>query len=841
MKKYISVIFLVLLCAVQNVYADDAKITVSPDVEIKNAEPFGYGKDWDSGYPFLSGNTSSMEPSDMFVRNLKKADVKIPLIRIGGDSSNGYYWKTKVGAPEERSGNEFIKNQGYAEWLKAIYTITPDAQTIVVLNLNDTVENNKDLIRFLTLTPEDANAVGSDGVNWAQKRVDMGIKEPVRVYAFELGNELYPKSNITVENVREGAEAYAAECAAILPQLREVNPNAKFSVLMNSVSMISYSDGVASAEAPARAWNETVINTVKDQVDFVTHHDYFGAQKTSWALVSSRDNYYDVLFDYLEGTDIRVLLSESGTYHSGVPVKLKWGNDSYSDEDDLIIDNSNQLGFALGMGRFLIKAYSMPEIAAVIGYGFTMSEDNNLMNDDGSEGPGTEFWTMYRYCTDDVYRLSAMGLVCDLFAKATEGTPVKTAITSVQTGSEMSDICALAFKKDSGEINLVMVPDADQDTVSNTVTLENIPGYAPYSMSVVSGSSYWSDNTSVTPDGVKTSVQKLSPDTNSVIIPPYSAVSVLYVPESNADNTDTTGEMRVSRDGTLLEITDILYSGHGLENGTLMSLLILKGDVEYENATADDIVAFGQTDLLNGVSYFKTAMPEDAEDGIYRAVVGCGNVVHTKLFEYGEAMDIVNSIKVTCDNNQLSAQVQFNPGAENIAYTAAVLYGEYTDKQLDDIYADRTVVLDSFEKTNQIQELSFLMPDGTLPGKYTLVIGAGNRAYTQVFEYLRPDDKIKITAAPVNESGESVFRMDSCTSISVNVRNVTESQQNITGILAYYQGDRLVSSQTCSIAIEGSESKNLAFDGGVKDADLAKLFIWDAGMSTPYCGVFYIK
>ncbi len=832
MKKYIAAISLVLLCAVSNVYA--AAVTVSPDIIIKNTEPFGYGKDWTSGYSYINGNTESLEPSDMFINNLKKADVQIPLYRIGGDSSNTYYWKSKVGALESRSHNDFVKNEGYVEWLRAIYKITPDAQMVVVLNLNDTVENNKDLIRFLTLNPDDANAVGSDGTNWPQLRVDMGITEPVKVYAFELGNELYPKDNFSAEHVTTEAEKYAAICADVLPQLKAVNTEAKFSVLLNSIEMISYADNVKDSEMYSRIWNEIVINTVKNQIDYVTHHDYFGAQKTNWVQLCKRDEYYDVIYDYIDGTDIKILLSESGTYHSGVRVKLKWGNISNSDGDDLIIDNSNQLGFALGMGRFLIKAYSMPKVAAVIQYGFTNTEDNNLLNDDGTEGPGTEFWTYYRYCTDHAYRVSAIGLVGDIFAKAALGTPIKTEMDS-------ADICAQAFKQENGNINLVMIPDFEMDTVDNTVTLSKLPGYTPYSMYVVSGDSYFSDNTSQTPDGVKTYVQKLSPDTQSITIPAYSAVSVLYKPDGSVEAVDNVGEMRIYQDNTLLEITDTLYKGHGLENGTLMSLVILKGDTAYEDTTEENIVAYGQAELLNGISYFKTSMPIDAEEGTYRAVVGNGNVVHSVTFEYGSRINPVKSVLVTCDNGKINANVQFEP-SDDKTYTVSAIYGEFIDEQLNDKLIRRAVVMDSFDKNSDSAVLSFDMPEGAIPGKYTLVISSDDQMHTSVFEYARPDDKVRITTIPINAEGNEVFIIEDCFDVKVNVKNVSSDVLSVNGILAYFKDNKLVKVQTYSEDFDKEEANDLLFDGGrIIDADYVKLMFWDKSFSKPYSGVFYIK
>ncbi len=40
------------------------------------------------------------------------------------------------------------------------------------------------------MTPDNPNAVGEDGTNWAQRRVDLGIEQPVPVRVWELGNEV---------------------------------------------------------------------------------------------------------------------------------------------------------------------------------------------------------------------------------------------------------------------------------------------------------------------------------------------------------------------------------------------------------------------------------------------------------------------------------------------------------------------------------------------------------------------------------------------------------------------------------------------------------------------------
>ncbi|MDD6734747.1 MAG: hypothetical protein PUE13_00360 [Clostridiales bacterium] len=824
-NKIISVFSAVLLFGMIPAHAEAANdnISIEPETEIKSQVPFGYGGDW-NGYGYLFNNSESLDCSEKWLLGMKQWDMKVPLYRMGGDSSNAFYWKTKIGSLDERTSSDF-ENKGYAEWYKTLSKVTPDVKLMVVFNLNDTVENNKDLVRFLTLMPTDANAVGSDGVNWAQKRVDMGISNPIPVHAFELGNELYPKvdyNSITNAEVAAQAQEYVQKCTELISAVNSVNPNIKLAALTYSSSMISYTDTSGTAkqenEARCRAWNSVVAGALKNDIDFLVHHDYFNIiSKTSKAIIDRRDTEYNVILDYIADTDIKILLTETGSYISG-------GYD---------IKDSNSMKYALGLGRFYIKVFSMDCIDAVIQYGFNGYEGSGkaeIPNENGEVGG--EWWTSYRYCKDGVFRPSAAGAVGNLFAHMTDGSPVSTTVANSGTVQSM----AQAFKTQDGKVKLIIVPDVGRQNTDINVNIY-IPGYKAVKKYIVSGGNVeTADNNSVTPNGVTTKMYSMNGINPTITIPKYSAVGIEFLPTAQTAENDGVGEMSITSDGSAVEITDRFYAGT-FSSGSGVSLLILDGDAQYPGASEADIITSDYAEVIDDKCYFKTEMPYDAIPGTYKAVVGTGSTYHVKSFVFGAS--VLDGVSASCENGRVTASVDFAENAPDGTYTVTALYGQ---GNFTDLNTHRFAYVGTFEKTSAEAVFSFDMPKEALSGGYTLIVGSENDRVKTNYEYVKNDEQVVITGVPTDASGQEITKISEGSEINFIAKNISNYPLDAIAYACCYRNGKLTSvSMSEEKIISPEEQTDVSLKADVSNADVVKLCIWDKNFVRPYTTAYYIK
>lgn len=793
-------------------------ISIYPDNVIKNSVSFGYGGDWNR-YSFLFNNSESDDVSENWTLGLKRRDMKIPVYRMGGDSSNSFFWKTKIGDIADRTNNDF-ENKGYAEWYKALSQVTPEVKLNVVLNMNDTAHNNADLVRYLTLMPEDENAVCAEGINWAQVRADSGIADPVPVIAFELGNELYPKLNydkITADEVTDAAAVYAEECAALIEVLRGVNPDINIAAQMYSSSMISYTDTEGTDkqenEARCRAWNRTVAERLKNVIDSVVHHDYFNIKtKTSNKIISKRDEEYKVITDYIDGTDIKILLTETGSYLSG----------GYN------IKDSNSMKYALALGRFYIKVFSMDKIEEVIQYGFNNYEGSGTADIPNSAGEtGGELWTSYRYCKDGIFRPSATGAVGNLFAHMSDGAPVMTDIQSTEKTS------AQAFKTADGKINVIVIPDFENQNSDNEVNLV-LPGYKAIKKTVVSGAET-ADNNSVTPNAVTTKTYRMNSENPSVTVPAYSAVGIEFVPAEQEYVSDEVGEINIKTAKCTAEITDCFYSG--AYSGNNASLIIVSAGTEYTGTQPENIIASDYAEVIDDKVYFRTELPYNMLPGEYTAVIGTGGEYHKKNFMYGT--QTFKSVTADCRDGVVTASAAFSQDAADGTYTVTAIYGS---GNFTDLQTHRLAYAGTFEKTANVQEFTFRIPNEALSGTYTLTVGSNGDIAETTFEYTKNNETAVITGVPTDGNGNEITGLPQDGNITFTAKNISNETIDAAAYACCYRNGRLIyvsKSDGKTVPKGGEESFSVSCTAA--DADLIKIVIWDKSGNTPFTSAYYIK
>ena len=168
----------------------------------------------------------------------------------------------------------------------------------LAVSLNDA----KDLVRFLTLEPDDEKACDANGFNWAQYRVNLGITEPVNVTHWELGNEFawYPIRHTD----------YLRLCKEYIFAIREIDPEAKFIAQSNNVESLTGTE-------LAMTWTQSVLNDTElvHLLDGIVVHKYYDYDRMNIENIKSLEKELKLI----ESKGLRVWMTETGqnTFEGG--------------------------------------------------------------------------------------------------------------------------------------------------------------------------------------------------------------------------------------------------------------------------------------------------------------------------------------------------------------------------------------------------------------------------------------------------------------------------------------------------------------------------------------------
>lgn len=288
-----------------------AEINIDATNTIKNIAPQMYGINMEWG----GQGIAYMKDGELNPEFIDALEGVMPIARMAGSSANSMYWKKAIGALEDRENLQFWHydaaplEYGPVEWIQSVKQMNDDAKFIWTVNMprtdkttgkviGETIEDIKDLVRFMTLNPEDENAVGSDGTNWAQKRIDLGIKNPVDIYAWELGNELDASGNGGYTK-----DEYIEICMPVVEAIVSVNPNAKIA-LQTATNFDSAGNW--------RNWHKDAINALFDYYDnigYISAHFYYDVEQMRYADTVATSIADDIM--EVTGEDsIKVILSE---------------------------------------------------------------------------------------------------------------------------------------------------------------------------------------------------------------------------------------------------------------------------------------------------------------------------------------------------------------------------------------------------------------------------------------------------------------------------------------------------------------------------------------------------
>ncbi|MHB1157856.1 MAG: hypothetical protein ACYC26_13595 [Phycisphaerales bacterium] len=281
--------------------------------------------------------------------------LPMPLNRMSGTESQNFSWKWTIGPLSERKEQKNVgwdvlskKRLGPVEWIQSVQRIDPNAKFVWCFNMTtDTVEDAADLVEFLTGDPaNDRNG----GFNWAQRRVELGLKNPVPVAIWELGNELdWSKGAITIEE-------YIERCRAVIAAVRAVNPNAKFSA--HAATGVWAKDALGEREKRGgwRYWHQMVLKKFGDQIDYIVFHPYYSGLPTS-AMEEYMDQITQDIREITGSNRIKLFLSEHARWPERPPADSgkQWKDVWYQ---------THSLEGCLATAQFLNRLYSRVDVAA---------------------------------------------------------------------------------------------------------------------------------------------------------------------------------------------------------------------------------------------------------------------------------------------------------------------------------------------------------------------------------------------------------------------------------------------------------------------------------------------
>ena len=200
----------------------------------------------------------------------------------GGNFASGYNWTDGIGPKDQRPArldlawNDLESNRfGTDEFLR--YAEKIGAEPYICLNLGlGTIDDARHWVEY---TNEAKHTY------WADQRRKNGRDAPYNVKLWGLGNEIDGPWQMG----HKSAEEYALFALETAKAMRAVD---------NSIKLIASGSSNYGANADWIGWNRTVLQTLRNQIDYISLHTYIGNQDNNLERFLGRsqqiENYIDV-------------------------------------------------------------------------------------------------------------------------------------------------------------------------------------------------------------------------------------------------------------------------------------------------------------------------------------------------------------------------------------------------------------------------------------------------------------------------------------------------------------------------------------------------------------------
>ena len=668
--------------------ADTAtKITVDPSNTINKASEsiFGANSDWTVNSENLvkDYNNNDFTPNILFKSALN--GMKNPVIRLGEDASTKINWKDTIGDYSSRPdvtlwGYTGPIKFGLVEKIKYWQDMNPDVQFTFTINIHENANDIADLVEFLE---------GDASTTWGAKRIAAGLAEPVKIQAYQMGNEQDWGESLT-------AADYLALVKPLITAVKGKNASAKIAVL-GGTSM--YNEYLRSGK-----YNDEflsgVVSDLKNTVDYVSFNWYM-----TWNRQDIMRELFKKVSDTLDSngaTNVKIFLSEVAGSHSGV-----------------LNEEPNSLWGTLEMADLYISALNNSRVGIVAYHGvytgkwgqIWVNPNNNIS---GVTGNGLAYKAVSKYMGQDVVSTSVSG----------------------------TDVTSTAMKADDGKVNLFIVNKSAGE--KNAAISVVGGGYNLIKSTVITGSEglYSINNAVKSLISSKEYSYDEGKDASAFTLPGYSICALELAPKaaktvySEDFSTDSLGSLQaVLNEGTAeiadgrLKLTDesfnenFIYLPSSLKeynSYTLEADLTLGDDIGivYGASSASNIVSSGSGHIIKVSS---SEVSDESYSGGASSTVSAvsglslGNTVHAVLNISSD------NIAFSINDSVIFTRANSGEGTGEIGF-----YFSYAEDTVDNI----KVLVDSQKvkiNTPFTYEESFdAIADGKLPAGYEIRNGYTN-------------------------------------------------------------------------------------------------------------------
>jgi len=196
-------------------------------------------------------------------------ELSVPILRWpGGNFTSGYHWMDGIGPREKRPArvelawgaveSNAVGTDEFIAYCRKIGT-----EPYICINLGTgTWEEARNWVEYCN-RPK--------GTEYADLRARNGHEEPYHVKYWGLGNEIDGPWQMGYKNAEDYAK-YALEAAKLMKWMDK------------DIKLIA--SGSSNFGADWITWNRTVLNTLRDQIDYISLHTYVGNPK---------DNFYEFM------------------------------------------------------------------------------------------------------------------------------------------------------------------------------------------------------------------------------------------------------------------------------------------------------------------------------------------------------------------------------------------------------------------------------------------------------------------------------------------------------------------------------------------------------------------
>ena len=328
--------------------------------EVNNGYMMGIGFETGLLAPnnFFKKSTTELHPGYI---DLAERMVDCPIFRLGGACSSSDSWITKIGEIGNRRvvghrdnvaqyngsipgalGNYERANEiGPLEFHKITQAINPNCKYIITLPWYE--YGKEDLVSIVRFYLDEA-----DESEWGALRASMGIKDPIDVLCFEMGNELYC-TEIEGYNNERTAKEYIKDVKEFIPAVKAVCPEAKFGVPLR---------GNHQAEADPSTynnWNVWLAEGIGDLIDYACPHLYYCGYEPSYFMFWFQDQYKAFTDALGEDCNIKFLVTEHGRWF---------------DKNDMKEFSTHSLDSVLAISQMYNLMYELPFIECSTYYGW---------------------------------------------------------------------------------------------------------------------------------------------------------------------------------------------------------------------------------------------------------------------------------------------------------------------------------------------------------------------------------------------------------------------------------------------------------------------------------------